>query len=171
LLTYLHPFRLVQSDTLSEWKSTVEEINGYGWDYVKLHEIAGGIDVGLPPPYHLLVGRDGSLALPPIPKLLGDQEVVEFFNRCLAALLLGGVYCEAITLDDLEFGSVIDWKYLRVSGRGRSAANRFHLLIRQRQAPPLEAIALLDPRTERMTTLSDAMAIWPAPGSADTHLS
>ena len=76
----------------------------------------------------MLIGRDGALALPPIPELRSDQRVVEFFNRCLAALLLAGVYVEAVTLDHLEFGSVIDWKYIRVETQGRAAANRFHFL-------------------------------------------
>ena len=122
LVTYLQPFRLIQSEQVSEWKTTLDEINKCGWDYVKLHEIAGGLNVGLSSPYHLLVARDGALALPPIPELRGDQAAVEFFNRCLAAFLLGGVYCEAITLDNLEFGSVIDWKYLRVFGQGKAAS-------------------------------------------------
>ena len=133
-------------------------MNACGWDYVKLHEVAGDIDVGLASPYHMLVGRDGALALPPIPELRSDQRVVEFFNRCLAALLLGGVYVEAVTLDHLEFGSVIDWKYIRVHTPGRAAANRFHFLARRRMAPPIEAIALLQPRSVCFGQLRSAMA-------------
>jgi hypothetical protein len=30
----------------------------------------------------MLIGRDGALALPPIPELRSDQRVVEFFNLC-----------------------------------------------------------------------------------------
>jgi hypothetical protein len=65
LVVYLDPFRLIQSKTLEEWSASIEQINRSDWDYVKLHEIAGGLDVGLPDPYHVLVGRDGALALPP----------------------------------------------------------------------------------------------------------
>src|SRR4051812_40448979 len=89
MVVYLHPFRMVGSTTLSEWAASIEQVNHGDWDYVKLHEIAGGIDVGLPAPYHMLVGRDGALALPPLPQLRSDQQAVEFFNRCLAAFLLG----------------------------------------------------------------------------------
>jgi hypothetical protein len=100
----------------------------------------------------MLIGRDGALALPPIPELRSDQQAVEFFNRCLASLLLGGVYCEAIGLDHVEFGSIIDWKYIRSHG-GQTATNRFHNLIRMRMAPPIEAIALMEPRTLEFETL------------------
>jgi hypothetical protein len=66
----------------------------------------------------------------------------------LAALLLAGVYVEAVTLDHLEFGSVIDWKYIRVDTQGRAAANRFHFLARMRMAPPIDAIALFSENSE-----------------------
>ena len=144
MITYLHPFRMIASDSLEEWKTTIDEVNHFGWDYIKLHEIAGGIDVRLPSPYHMLVGRDGALALPPIDELRSDQQAVEFFNHCLAALLVGGIYCAAVTLDHLEFGSVIDWKYIRSHGN-QTGANHFHQLIRLRMAPPIEAVALMDP--------------------------
>src|SRR5262245_22386111 len=101
MVIYLHPFRMIESDDHAKWDVTIEQVNRMSWDYVKLHEIVGGVDVGLPPPYHMVIGRDGALALPPIPELRSDQQAVEFFNRCLAALLLGGVYCEAIQLDNL----------------------------------------------------------------------
>jgi hypothetical protein len=158
MITYLAPFRLVEGDELAPWNATIEQVNTGGWDYVKLHEVVGGIDVGLASPYHVLVGRDGALALPPIPELRTDQRAVEFFNRSLAALLLAGVYVEAVTLDHLEFGSVIDWKYIRVETQGYAAANRFHFLARMRMAPPIEAIALLQPRTVSLAQLRSAMA-------------
>lgn len=146
MITYLQPFRMVSSPSLEAWSASIEQINMFSWDYVKLHEIAGGINVGLPAPYHMLVGRDGALALPPIPELRNDQNAVEYFNRCLAALLLGGIYCEAIRLDNLELGSIIDWKYIRSYG-GTNGINRFHELIRKCMAPPIEAIMLEFPTT------------------------
>jgi hypothetical protein len=144
MVIYLHPFRMIASKALDEWTASIEQINGRGWDYVKLHEIAGGIEVGLPKPYHMLIGRDGALALPPIPQLRSDQQAVEFFNRCLAAFLLGGIYCTAVTLDNLELGSIIDWKYVR-SHSSQAEANHFHKLVRMRMAPPIDAIALMNP--------------------------
>ncbi|MGC1588326.1 MAG: hypothetical protein WA791_21900, partial [Rhodomicrobium sp.] len=103
LISYLSPFRIVEKDDAPEpWSATIEQVNRQSWDYVALHEVIGGVDVGLKSPYHMVVARDGALALPPLPELRSDQAAVEFFNRCLAALLLGGVYCEAINLDGLD---------------------------------------------------------------------
>ena len=105
----------------------------------------------------MLFSRDGGVALPPVPQLRNDQEAVEFFNRCFAAMLLGGVYCEAIGLDGLDFGSIIDWKYVRVNTQAPAAANRFHQLVRLVKASPYEAIALCAPRTVQVANLCAAM--------------
>lgn len=156
---YLHPFRVVESDALAPWTCTIEQVNSRSWDYAALHEMVGGLEVGLPRPYHLVVSRDGALALPPIPELRSDHAAVEYLNRCLAALLLGGIYCEAITPDGLDIGSIINWRYIRSSRSGMSAPNRFHNLIRYGSAPPIEAIALYQPRTVTFESLVQAMRV------------
>jgi hypothetical protein len=156
MVAFLHPFRLVNAQGSPPWKVAVEDVNCLAWDYVALQEVVGGIEVGLPPPYHMVFSRDGGVALPPIPQLRNDQEAVEFINRCFAAMLLGGVYCEAIGLDGLDFGSIIDWKYIRV--HTSAASNRFHHLIRLQRASPYEAIALCEPRMTKASDLAKAMA-------------
>jgi hypothetical protein len=118
MVAFLHPFRLVNAPSSPPWDVTVDEVNCLSWDYAALHEMVGGVDVGLPAPYHMVIARDGGVALPSVPQLRNDQEAVEFFNRCFAALLLGGFYCEVIGLDGLDFGSIIGWKYTG-SKRGR----------------------------------------------------
>ena len=159
MVSFLNPFRLVHTPDLQPWNVTIEDVNGISWDYAALHELVGSIDIGLPEPYNMVVSRDGGIALPPIPQLRNDQEAVEFFNRCFAAMLLGGVYCEAIGLDGLDFGSIIDWKYIRGNTSAPASANRFHRLVRLRNASSLEAIALLDPRIAEFSDLSAAMTM------------
>ena len=158
LIAFLHPFRIVDGPDTPEWCVSLDQINTATWDYVSLHEMVGGIHVGLESPYHMIVCRDGGLALPTIPELREDQAAVEFFNRCLAAFLLGGVYCEAVTSDGLDFGSVLDWKYVRVMSCSSAAANRFHFLLRGQYASSMEAIALEEPRKttiDELTTAAD----------------
>lgn len=75
MIAFLHPFRLVDVDGVAAWNAPIEQING-GWDYVALHRLVGG-DVGLEPPYPLVVGRDGALALPPLADLRSLQLLVE----------------------------------------------------------------------------------------------
>ena len=125
------------------------------WDYVELHRMVGGIDVGLPAPFHMAVFRDGALGVPVLPQFLTITASVEFVNRSLSALLLGGVYCEAIGLDALDFGYIIDWTYLRVATSAR--ANTFHQHIRLQRANAVEAIELLEPPSIGITELSEAM--------------
>lgn len=159
LISYLHPFRLIEAETLTPWSVDIEQVNHRSWDYVALHDLAGGIDVGLPSPYHLVLARDGALALPPVDGLRSQEEAVEFFNRCLAGLLIGGIYCEAITPDGIDRGSIIDWQYLRSHTFGQAAPNRFHEQIRHGQASPMEAIALHRPRVVAMSDLTSAMTL------------
>lgn len=158
LIAYLSPFRIVQNDDDSEpWSATIEQVNARSWDYVALHEVMGGMDVGLESPYHMVVARDGALAIPPLSELRSDQAAVEYFNRCLAALLLGGIYCEAINLDGLDVGCIIDWKYVRSQHDGASATNRFHNDIRHQNASALDSIRLYKPRSVEFSSLDSAM--------------
>ncbi len=156
VVSFLHPFRIVNDSESPDWCVSLDQVNTATWDYVALHEMVGGIDVGLESPYHMVVCRDGGIALPLIPELRENQAAVEFFNRCLASILLGGVYCEAITSDGLDFGSVLDWKYVRVASCASAAANRFHFLIRGQHASPVEAIALEEPRQISIEELAKA---------------
>ena len=160
LIAYLSPFRVVEPEDSSQpWSASIDEINSRRWDYVGLHEIVGGLDVGLEPPYHMVVCRDGGLALPPLPELRQHHAAVEFFNRCLCGLLLGGVYCETVNPDGLDFGSIIDWKYIRSHGAGLAAPNRFHDAIRRQAASPLDAIQLEEPRVVKFGQLYTAMQV------------
>lgn len=159
MIAYISPFRLVNGPESLPWSITIKEVNRGGWDYEALHEMVGGIDVGLTPPYHLILARDGAVALPPIPELRNDQEAVEFFNRCFAALLLGGIYCEAIGLDGLDFGSIFDWKYVRSHGGGMAAPNRLHKQFRMSGGSPLDTVMLLNPRTVEVSRLTEAMRV------------
>jgi hypothetical protein len=83
MVAYLHPFRIVNGVGSPPWKVTIDDVNGGNWNYVALHEMVGGLDVGLDQPYHMVVCRDGAIGLPVLPELRSDQQAVEFFNRCL----------------------------------------------------------------------------------------
>ncbi|MGF6847491.1 hypothetical protein QFZ51_002726 [Chitinophaga sp. W3I9] len=157
IVAYMHPFRIVESQESGKWETDIDQINNRAWNYVQLHEIVGGLDVGLNTPYHLVIGFDGALALPPIPELRDPQRVVEFYNKCLAALLLGGVYCEAINLDSIETGVILDWKYIRIIKPGKSASSIFHHLARLKMLPPLTGISLLNPHVISYYSLYKAM--------------
>lgn len=157
MVAFLKPFRLVDGPASTKWKLDIADINQRRWDYVELHRMVGGIDVGLPPPFHMAVFRDGALGVPVLPQFRTITASVEFINRSLSSLLLGGVYCEAIGLDALDFGYIIDWTYLRVATSAR--ANTFHSHIRLQRANAVEAIALLEPASIAVTELNEAMTV------------
>jgi hypothetical protein len=155
MIAFLYPFRIVNNPESPAWNVTLEP---QCMGLFRVARNSGGSRRGLPAPYHMVVSRDGGVALPPLPQLRSDLESVEFFNRCLAAMLLGGVYCEAIGLDGLDFGCILNWSYVRVNTGAQAVPNRFHQLLRLRHASPLEAIALLKPRIVTLADLSSALA-------------
>ena len=65
MVAYISPFRLVNGPDSPPWVITIEQVNKGGWDYVALHELVGHVDVGLAPPYHMVVARDGAVAFSP----------------------------------------------------------------------------------------------------------
>lgn len=155
MIAFLRPFRIVDGPESPPWQPTIEQINGCSWDYVELHRMVAQLDVGLPPPYNLVVARDGALALPALPQLRQGIDAAEFFNQQFAALLLGGIYCEAIAHDALDFGSIIDWSFIRVNTS--APANRFYQLARLQRASPVEAIRLQEERRLSTSDLDRAM--------------
>ena len=159
MITFIHPFRIINKNKSAEWTTTLEQINFCNWDYIALHEMVGGVDVGLENPYHMVICRDGAIAIPPLKELTNDTKAVQFFNKILASFLLGGIYCEAIGLDGLDFGSIIDWKYVRIQSNAQAAPNRFHNAIRLKKASAFEAIALEDPRTVELKDIENAYKI------------
>ncbi|MBI2783984.1 MAG: hypothetical protein HYX64_07930 [Gammaproteobacteria bacterium] len=157
MVAYLAPFRIIDGAESQPWTVTIDDVNHSTWDYVALHGLVGGLDVGLQSPYHMVVSRDGAIALPILPEFRNLERAVQFINHCLAALLLGGVYCESIDCDALDFGKILDWRYLRVGTAAPARSNQFHRMIRILQAPPVEAIHLMSPRTAKMADLEAAM--------------
>jgi hypothetical protein len=157
LVAFLHPFTIVLKDDEEEWETSIEEINTHSYDYVRLHRITGGIDVGLPAPYHMLVGYDGALALPPIEDLRSVSKVVEFFNKRLAELLVGGIYCEVVSPEDLDTAKILDWTYIRIQGQTQGFVGQYHFTIRLMNASPMHSINLLSPRQIRYSELVTAI--------------
>lgn len=150
LVSFLQPFRVVEREEVGSWAASIDQVNSRSWDYVKLHEIVGGLDVGLKTPFHMVVGLDGALALPILPEFRRVEKAMETYNCTLAAVLLGGIYCEAIGLRDVVRGFVYDWRYILLlpaaSGDRNGFQSLFHDAIRTRWASPTQAISLVSPR-------------------------
>ena len=157
MAAFISPFRIVNAADSVPWEPTIEDVNKRRWDYAELHRLVGGVDVGLPAPYHMVVARDGAVGLPVMPPTKDIYSATEQFNRCFAALLVGGVYCEAINPDGLEFGFVLDWKYLRLQLGSQAAPDVFHRQVRLQMAPPSEAASLVGPRAIEMAAIEAAM--------------
>jgi len=96
MAAFISPSRVVNPADSAPWTHSIEDVNRRRWDYAELHRLVGGVDIGPPPPYHMVVARDGAAGLPALPPTKDIYSATEQFNRCFAALLVGGVYCEAI---------------------------------------------------------------------------
>jgi len=144
LVTYLQPFCLILNSD-DGWECSHEDVNAKTYDYVKLNKLTGWLDSGLERPFHLLLGFDGSLVLPALGKFSDPQEAVAHFNRLLGHLLLGGIFSEAVTGNDLQRGWLLPTGYIRLHGRSESFRVDLHTALRQRLGNPVQTITLLHP--------------------------
>jgi hypothetical protein len=72
------------------WKPSLQNINSSTYDQLKLNRASGFID-GNVAPYMMLVGFDGSLAMPALPQFSKPDIALKIFNRVFLEMLLGGV--------------------------------------------------------------------------------
>src|SRR5712692_1190973 len=119
------PLRFVVRDETDQWAPTLEQINVRDYDYVKLHRMSTYFDVGIAP-YSLGVCFDGTLVLPALPQYRDRTSALAAFNQTLTELLIGGIYCEAVTPDDIGYGSLSLTAYARIHGGGTGPSASFH---------------------------------------------
>jgi len=149
------PFRLVLRSS-DIWEPKLEEINSRAYDYVKLHRLSSYYDVGIAP-FSLGVCFDGTLVLPAVPQFRDRSAAVAQFNKTLSELLLGGIYCEAVSPDDVGFGTISFTGYARISGGATGAAASFHIAARTEHIGTLDVIRLLNPETVTTESLQSAL--------------
>ena len=155
LIVSVNPFRLVLRDDDDVWNADWEQINSKTYDYVKLNRLSTFIDAGLPKPYPLAIGFDGSFVLPAIPQFLKREKATLVINDILGKMLLGGIYFEAAAPEDINPGQLYFNGYYRLMGHS-SPQSLFHTAIRTLSASPIELPRLIDPRTVYAKALHEA---------------
>jgi hypothetical protein len=149
------PLKLIAKDGRDRWNPSLQDINRSTYDYVKLNRASGFID-GNVAPYMMLVGFDGSLAMPALPEFSAPDVALKIFNRVFLEMLLGGVYTEGAAPSDICSGSLFDTGYIRMFGRtGRNIA--LHSSLRDRSASISDNIVLLDQKIITLATLQKAI--------------
>jgi hypothetical protein len=150
------PLRLVLREN-DVWAPTLEQINSRSYDYVRLHRMSTYFDVGVAP-YSLGICFDGTLILPAIPQFHDRASALVQFNKTLSELLVGGVYCEAVSPDDIGFGTLSFTAYSRISGGATGPSASFHRAARTKHIGTLDVIRLLEPETVPIENLHNALA-------------
>lgn len=151
------PLRFVIRGEADAWSPTLEQINAREYDYVKLHRLATYVDVGIAP-YSLGICFDGTLLLPALPQYQDRTSALTLFNKTLTELLVGGLYCEAVTPDDLGYGSLSFTSYARTSGSGCGPSASFHQAARTKHIGTLDVISLLKPEIVTTAKLASSLA-------------
>jgi hypothetical protein len=139
------------------WEPTLDELNGRTYDYVKLHRMSGYLDIGIAP-YSLGICFDGTLVLPGVALYQDRSKALTEFNRALSELLLGGLYCEAVSPDDVGYGSTTLTGYTRISGGAVGAASSLHIGARTKHIGTIDVIKLLKPEVVTMDFLEKSRA-------------
>lgn len=149
------PLKLFAKDGRDRWNPTLEQINGGTYDYLKLNRVSGFID-GNVPPYAMLVGFDGTLALPAFPEFAQHDKALKIFNRVLLEMLLGGIYTEAAAPADIFHGVLYNTGYVRIFANAGETA-KLHSALRDRSASSTENIRLLDLKPTTVLNLEKAV--------------
>lgn len=149
------PLKLIAKDGRDRWKPSLQDINRSTYDYLKLNRASGFID-GNVAPYMMLVGFDGSLAMPALPEFSKPDAALKIFNRVFLEMLLGGVYTEGAASSDICAGWLFKTGYIRMHG-GASRTTALHSSLRDRSASISDNIILIDQKTITLATLQRAV--------------
>ena len=140
------PLRFVLRDSSDTWSPTIDEINNRDYDYVKLHRLSTNFDVGIAP-FSMGICFDGTLVLPAVEQFHDRNVALAKFNQTLTEFLLGGIYCEAATPDDIGYGTLSYTAYAKVVGSGGGPMASLHQALRTKHAGNLDAIKLFHPES------------------------
>ncbi|EAT58127.1 hypothetical protein [Chlorobium ferrooxidans] len=140
---YTLPFRIISRDS-DTWSPSLDDVNNYSYDYVRLNRLSTGVDIGIKP-HSLIIGFDGSLMLPSIDKYNDKFVVVEEFNKVLAALLFGGIYSEAVMPENVSNGFLYTNGYSRSIGKAEGRVAAFYNAIKTQYASILDNMCLIEP--------------------------
>lgn len=151
------PFRLILRDESDLWSPTIEQINANEYDYVKLHRLSTSFDVGIAP-FSLGVCFDGTLFLPAIGENRDRASVLSTFNKTLTELLIGGLYCEAVTPDDIGYGSLSSTTYVKSLGGAIGPSAAFHFAAKTKYIGLLDVINLFEPETVTVKTMKECLS-------------
>lgn len=150
------PLKLIAKDGRDHWKPSLQDINRSAYDYLKLNRASGFID-GNVAPYMMLVGFDGSLAMPALPEFSKPNAALKIFNRVFLEMLLGGIYTEGALPSDICSGWLFNTGYIRMMG-GASRNTALHSSLRDRSASISDNIVLLDQKPITLATLQKAIS-------------
>lgn len=152
------PFRLVVRDEEDIWSPTIDEINRRTYDYVKLNRASTFIDIGIAP-FSLVICFDGTFALPAIKEFRDPDKALLEFNKVLCQLFVGGVYCEAMSPEDICFGMMTHTAYCKITAASRGSVSNFHKAIRSKHAGELDVIRLFKPETNKISSIQSAIEL------------
>lgn len=144
IIASVNPFRLVRRDGDDTFTSTYDEINNRTYDYVKLSRMSTYLDVGLRRPFSMAVSFDGSFIVPALPEFRNLDIVTELFNNTLGKLLLGGIYVEAVSPNDVGKGQLYFNGYF-FSWDAPGPTARFHSQLRSKFLSIVDLPVLLRP--------------------------
>jgi hypothetical protein len=151
------PLRFISRGLADSWSPTTEQINKRTYDHIKLHRLSTYLDIGIGP-FSLGVCFDGTLILPATKEFLNTDFALKTFNTALSQMLLGGIYSEAVSPDDIGFGAMTLTGYSRSDGGGDGPAALLQRAARNKHIGTLEVIWLLNPEIIQTGDIESALA-------------
>jgi hypothetical protein len=138
------PFFIITYKPEDQWDVSLDQVNQRSYDYVKLCRASLNVDIGIAP-FSMAVCYDGTLVLPFTDRYRDSKTALSDFNKLLAEIFFGGIYVEAMSPDDLSYGSMTFTAYTKLHGNNGGAVANFHRAIRTKYVGTLDVIRLFKP--------------------------
>lgn len=154
------PFTLVTFDKEDEPSFTLEEANRRTYDRLKLCRTTTGLDpmISAMDRMAVIVSYAGALLFPRMPGVT-KENVLASTNRLLLKITFGGIDFDAVTTNDVGFGSIYGTGYF-LAGGGASGPNFNTLMALQHQdAGSSQTMKLLHPRVRKASEIHAAISI------------
>ncbi len=145
LVTFIRPFSIILSSKDLPLCLSSEQISSRQYDYACLHKMVMSGNVGIDGNRLMLFCYDGALAIPKIEQFNPISRAVLFFNEKLAEALIGGFYCEAVSVEDITPGFLVqgpDELYVRIAEPNPASLTQLCFRLRVKMADEHELLRL-----------------------------
>ncbi len=140
------PFMNIVFDENDKLNATLEQVNSNTYDRLRICRTTMPLDGGIEAMENMAVifSYTGAFLYPRM-NGIGKQEVIDSANYLLLQLMFGGIRLDAVSPDDVGFGTLYNTGYFLTAGGASGSNFRFLMALQHQAAKNFDTIQLIDP--------------------------